>query len=334
MSTAAHPETEGQTERVKRVVEDVLRSYATSFPSWSTFLSLVEFAINNAVHASTGLTPFFINNARHPRVPATLAFGPSSVSTRSTLGGGEMDAVPNRPALVPSEAEARGNSNRTVASVPLVAEPVGAELPVTSTVAVCGIASRSVPLVAEPVGAELPVTSTVAVCGIASRTRSMARRSTDTAPASDPAGPPAASVAPGEAASPIDSAEVSGPMLCRQAITRFVRDALQSAVDKQKEYADQRGRKNMSVFRKGDRVLLSTTGIQSTAITNLGANKLAPRYIGPFKVMKVLGDAYTLDIRTAMRLHPTFYVVRLKPYLPAVVPTPVRSAAGGLSDPP
>ncbi|KAE8960447.1 hypothetical protein PF011_g30090 [Phytophthora fragariae] len=73
MSTAAHPETDGQTERVNRVLEDVLRSYATSFASWSSFHSLAEFALNNAEHASTGLTPFFANNARHPRVPALIA---------------------------------------------------------------------------------------------------------------------------------------------------------------------------------------------------------------------------------------------------------------------
>ncbi|KAE8965257.1 hypothetical protein PR002_g28728 [Phytophthora rubi] len=78
----------------------------------------------------------------------------------------------------------------------------------------------------------------------------------------------------------------------------------------------------MSSFRRGERVLVSTDGIQGTAVTNLGANKLAPRFIGPFKILKVIGDAYTLDIPTAMRLHPTFYVGRLKPYVPATIPAP------------
>ncbi|KAE8901007.1 hypothetical protein PF005_g26206 [Phytophthora fragariae] len=67
----------------------------------------------------------------------------------------------------------------------------------------------------------------------------------------------------------------------------------------------------MSSFRRGERVLLSTDGIQGTAVTNLGAN-----------ILKVIGDAYTLDIPTAMRLHPTFYVGRLKPYVPATIPAP------------
>ena len=58
MATAAHPETDGKTERMNRVLADVMRSYATSFTSWSSLVPLAEFAINNAAHASTGLTPF------------------------------------------------------------------------------------------------------------------------------------------------------------------------------------------------------------------------------------------------------------------------------------
>ncbi|KAE9169140.1 hypothetical protein PF002_g30439 [Phytophthora fragariae] len=91
MSTAARPETDGQTERVNRVLEDVLRIYATSFASWSSFLPLVEFALNNAEHASTGLTPFFANNARHPRVRALITVGWPTAPRGSTLGEDEGD---------------------------------------------------------------------------------------------------------------------------------------------------------------------------------------------------------------------------------------------------
>ena len=39
---------------------------------WSLLLPIVEFALNNAVHASTGYTPFYVNGLNHPRVPLTL----------------------------------------------------------------------------------------------------------------------------------------------------------------------------------------------------------------------------------------------------------------------
>ncbi|POM78848.1 DNA/RNA polymerase [Phytophthora palmivora] len=68
MSTADHPQTDGQTERVNRVLEDTLRSICAEAPrSWSARLPVVEFALNNAVHASTRFTPFYLNGYRHPR---------------------------------------------------------------------------------------------------------------------------------------------------------------------------------------------------------------------------------------------------------------------------
>ncbi|KAE9283089.1 hypothetical protein PR003_g27231 [Phytophthora rubi] len=53
MSTADHPQTDGQTERVNRVLVDALKSYAHSFQYWSDCLPMAEFAINNSVHVST-----------------------------------------------------------------------------------------------------------------------------------------------------------------------------------------------------------------------------------------------------------------------------------------
>ncbi|KAG2762011.1 hypothetical protein PC129_g17766 [Phytophthora cactorum] len=72
MSTADHPETNGQTERENRVVENTLRSMcAEASRRWSEVLPLVELALNNAVHASTGFTPFYVNGLVNPRVPLT-----------------------------------------------------------------------------------------------------------------------------------------------------------------------------------------------------------------------------------------------------------------------
>ncbi|KAE9021737.1 hypothetical protein PF011_g4802 [Phytophthora fragariae] len=139
--------------------------------------------------------------------------------------------------------------------------------------------------------------------------------------------PVAANYAPKTPARPVDNAAVSEFVLQRQSIARFVRDALQDAVDKQKENTDKRGRKNMATFATRDQVPLSTDGIRSSAVTNLGASKLAPRFIGPFKVMKVNGEAYTLDIPTSLRLHPTFYFGRLKKYHPATIPSTASSLA-------
>ncbi|KAF1317048.1 reverse transcriptase, partial [Globisporangium splendens] len=91
ISTAAHPETDGQTERVNRVLEDVLRSYATSFKEWSEFLPLAEFALNNSTHVSTGHSPFYVNYGIHPRVPASI------MGEVSTLSGGGTTAKGNKP---------------------------------------------------------------------------------------------------------------------------------------------------------------------------------------------------------------------------------------------
>ncbi|KAG2946426.1 hypothetical protein PC117_g7625 [Phytophthora cactorum] len=80
MSTADHPQTDGQTERGNRVLADLLKSYTHSFHQWSDCLPMAEFAINNSVHASTGHTPFYVNAMRHPRLPSMLGMVASSLS--------------------------------------------------------------------------------------------------------------------------------------------------------------------------------------------------------------------------------------------------------------
>ena len=74
LSTAFHPETDGQTERVNRVLEEFLRAFVTpSQDNWDLLLPMAEFAINNSVHTSTKYTPFFLNSGQHPLNPLTMA---------------------------------------------------------------------------------------------------------------------------------------------------------------------------------------------------------------------------------------------------------------------
>ncbi|KAL0546549.1 hypothetical protein IC582_016460 [Cucumis melo] len=58
-STAFHPQTDGQTERLNQVLEDMLRACALEFPgSWDSHLYLMEFAYNNSFQATIDMTPF------------------------------------------------------------------------------------------------------------------------------------------------------------------------------------------------------------------------------------------------------------------------------------
>lgn len=100
MSTTDHPQSDGQTERVNRVVEDILRSYAQGQPRrWSELLPSVEFAINNATHSSTGYTPFYLNYLRHPRLPLSLDAVPDITKTWDASFRGSPSKSPAPGAL-------------------------------------------------------------------------------------------------------------------------------------------------------------------------------------------------------------------------------------------
>ena len=85
MYTADHPQIDGQTERVNRAIEDILRSVcANTLTRFSLMLPGVEFAINNSVHASTGYTTFYVIGLTHPRIQITLPLrGSGLVGERS-----------------------------------------------------------------------------------------------------------------------------------------------------------------------------------------------------------------------------------------------------------
>ena len=58
-STAFHPQTDGQSERMIQILEDMLRSCVQDFRSaWDEHLPPVEFAYNNSYQASIKMAPF------------------------------------------------------------------------------------------------------------------------------------------------------------------------------------------------------------------------------------------------------------------------------------
>jgi transposase InsO family protein len=68
-STAYHPETNGQIERVNQELEGYLRiSTSQRQDDWDGLLPLGEFSHNNHVHSSTQQTPFMADTGRHPRM--------------------------------------------------------------------------------------------------------------------------------------------------------------------------------------------------------------------------------------------------------------------------
>ncbi|KAF8760957.1 hypothetical protein RHS01_00083 [Rhizoctonia solani] len=66
-SSAYHPESDGQTERVNQFIEFYLRSYvAADHLDWASWLPLAEYAYNNARHSATGKTPFELVYGQNP----------------------------------------------------------------------------------------------------------------------------------------------------------------------------------------------------------------------------------------------------------------------------
>ena len=73
MSSGFHPQTDGQTERANRSIEEMLRAFVGRRQNdWDERLGMVEFAYNNSVHGSSGFTPFYLCYGRHPVSPVNL----------------------------------------------------------------------------------------------------------------------------------------------------------------------------------------------------------------------------------------------------------------------
>jgi hypothetical protein len=86
-SSSYHPQSNGQTERVNQIVEDMLRACVIHFDkTWNKCLALAEFAYNNSYQASLKMAPFEALYGRRCRTPLNWSqagertlFGPKLV---------------------------------------------------------------------------------------------------------------------------------------------------------------------------------------------------------------------------------------------------------------
>ena len=93
----------------------------------------------------------------------------------------------------------------------------------------------------------------------------------------------------------------------------MAKDALTEAQDYQTKYANEHRRHQE--FKVGDKVLLSSKHIQNPTDKRRPAQKLTPRFIGPYNVIGIVSPvAYKLELPNTLKIHPVFHVSLLKLY--------------------
>ena len=69
LSTAFHPQTDGQTERMNQELEQYLRFFIEHRQKdWPEWLAAAEFVINNKAHTATKVSPFMANYGKEMRM--------------------------------------------------------------------------------------------------------------------------------------------------------------------------------------------------------------------------------------------------------------------------
>jgi hypothetical protein len=86
MGTAHHPETDGQTERQNRTLEDMLRTFTNyNQDDWDEYLIPAEIAFNDSMQTSAGETPFYLNSGQHPRLSPLLSINNNNRSKHEAV---------------------------------------------------------------------------------------------------------------------------------------------------------------------------------------------------------------------------------------------------------
>jgi Integrase zinc binding domain len=109
MSTSHHPQTDGQTEKANRNLEEMIRHYINyQQNNWDELLPALEHAYNSSVYATTGLAPFMMKFGQISRNMADIVIEQSSTSVESV-----SEFVQRLQGLVTSAVTSIDKANKT-----------------------------------------------------------------------------------------------------------------------------------------------------------------------------------------------------------------------------
>jgi hypothetical protein len=91
MSTAYHPQTDGQTERTNQTLEQYLRLYVNDEQdNWASLLDQAALAYNATEQSTIKMSPFYANFGREPR----LSFASEGqLPTSASIAAGELQSL-------------------------------------------------------------------------------------------------------------------------------------------------------------------------------------------------------------------------------------------------
>jgi hypothetical protein len=106
LSTAYHPQSDGQSERTIQTLEDMLRAIVMDFGgSWEDHIHLVEFAYNNSFQASIGMAPYEALYGRPCRSPLCWVGAGESTVVRGQTDSTTGELVMMGPELIAETTE-------------------------------------------------------------------------------------------------------------------------------------------------------------------------------------------------------------------------------------
>ncbi|GJR81532.1 putative reverse transcriptase domain-containing protein [Tanacetum coccineum] len=112
MSTAYHPQTDGQSERMIQTLEDMLRACVIDFGgSWDVHLPLAEFSYNNSYHSSIRCAPFEALYGRKCRSPVLWA----EIGESSLIGPELVQETTDKVVLIKEKLKATRDRQKSYA---------------------------------------------------------------------------------------------------------------------------------------------------------------------------------------------------------------------------